>query len=82
MSDMTIAKTRDNLSAIIAELERGEISEHRILNRTRAVAKIVPIDDEAPVPKRIGVAKGDPAFEIDDDLFDELDAEIADLFEV
>lgn len=80
MSAMTIAKTRDNLSAIIGGLERGEITEHLIKNRARLVARIVPIDGETAPTRRIGVAAKDPAFRIDDELFDDLDTEIAHMF--
>lgn len=77
---MTIAKTRDNLSSIVSSIERGDIPEHLIRNRDRVVAKIVPIETATVDCRRIGVAKGDPAFQIDDDLFDELDADVAEIF--
>ena len=80
MSSMTIAKTRNNLSAIVSSIERGDIAEHLIRNRDRVVAKIVPIEVVEADGRRIGIAKDDPAFRIDDELFDELDDDIAEAF--
>ena len=80
MSSMTIAKTRDNLSAIVSSIERGDIAEHLIKNRDRVVAKIVPNEVVEVAGRRIGVAKDDPAFQIDDELFDELDDYVAEAF--
>jgi len=81
MSSMTIAKTRDSLSSIVAGIEQGSISEHLIRNRDRIVARILPVEPDVDVSKRIGVSKDDPLL-IDDDAFDAADAEIADMFGV
>lgn len=80
MSSMTIAKTRDNLSSIVSGIETGRIPEHLIRNRNRVVARIVPVEGDVPAVNRIGAAKDNP-FLIDDDAFDAMDAEIADMFE-
>lgn len=82
MSCMTIAKTRDNLSSIVSSIERGEISEHLIKNRDRVVAKIVPLVSTEGPRVLIGIAKDDPEFQIDDELFDALDDEVSEMFEV
>lgn len=80
MSSMTIAKTRDNLSSIVAGIEQGSIPEHLIKNRDRVVARILPIERAVPASRRIGAAKDRP-FLVDDDAFDAMDDEVADLFE-
>ena len=80
MSSMTIAETRDNLLAIVSSIERGDIAEHMIRNRDQIVAKIVPIETVEADCKRIGIAKDDPAFLIDDAFFNELDDDIAGAF--
>lgn len=79
MSSMTIAKTRDSLSSIVAGIEQGSISEHLIRNRDRIVARILPVEPDVDVSKRIGVSKDDPLL-VDDDAFDAADAEIAEMF--
>ena len=76
---MTIAKTRDSLSSIVAGIEQGSISEHLIRNRDRIVARILPVEPDVDVSKRIGVSKDDPLL-VDDDAFDAADAEIAEMF--
>ena len=78
---MTIAKTRDSLSSIVAGIEQGSISEHLIRNRNRIVARILPVEPDVDVSKRIGVSKDDPLL-VDDDAFDAADAEIAEMFGV
>ena len=78
---MTIAKTRDSLSSIVAGIEQGSISEHLIRNRDRIVARILPVEPDVDVSKRIGVSKDDPLL-VDDDAFDAADAEIAEMFGV
>lgn len=79
MSSMTIAKTRDNLSSIVSGIEQGRVSEHLIRNRDRIVARILPVDEKAPVSQRIGASKDDP-FLVDDEAFDAMDAEVAAMF--
>lgn len=81
MSSATIAKTRDSFSSIIGQLQRGEISEHFVMNRNRIVAKLVPVDAQPDVSRRIGAAKGQwDSF--DYEAFQSLDEEIADMFGV
>lgn len=79
MSSMTIAKTRDSLSSIVSDIEQGVIAEHLIRNRDRVVARIVPIESKPPVSRRIGVSKKHPLL-VDDDAFDAIDVEIAEMF--
>jgi antitoxin (DNA-binding transcriptional repressor) of toxin-antitoxin stability system len=80
MEEMTIGQARDGFSALIARLLDGSISECVIKNRSKPVARIVPITAEAEVAKRpFGIASAHP-FLADDDVFDELDAEIAEEF--
>lgn len=78
MSSATIAQTRDGFSKIVRQLERGELTEHFVMNRNRPVAKIVPVEPERNVSTRIGVMKGKwDAFDYEE--FQALDTEIADL---
>ena len=79
MSSMTIAKTRDNLSAIVSGIESGLIPEHLIRNRDRIVARILPVSEDVPVSRRIGISKDEP-FLVDDEAFDAMDNEIAEMF--
>ena len=79
MSSMTIAKTRDSLSSIVAEIEQGSISEHLVKNRNRIVARILPVKPDVDTSKRIGVSKDNPLL-TDDDAFNVMDAEIAEMF--
>ena len=81
MSSATIAKTRDSFSSIIGQLQCGEISEHLIMNRNRVVAKLVPVEAETDVSKRIGAARGEWG-DFDYEAFQALDAEVADMFGV
>ena len=79
MSSMTIAKTRDSLSSIVAGIEQGSISEHLIKNRNRIVARILPVEPDVDTSKRIGISKDNPLL-TDDDAFDAMDGEIAEMF--
>ncbi len=80
MEEMTIGQARDGFSALIARLLDGSISECVIKNRSKPVARIVPITPEAKAAKRVfGIASACP-FLTDDDGFDALDAEIAEDF--
>ena len=81
MSSATIAKTRDSFSSIIGQLQRGEITEHLVMNRDRVVAKLVPVDSGSDVSRRIGAAKGQWG-DFDYDTFQALDEEIADMLGV
>ena len=76
MSTATIAQTRDNFSKIVHQLERGEVSEHYVMNRNRPVAKIVPVELPCDVSKRIGTMK-DKWSTFDYESFQALDADIA-----
>ena len=79
MSSATIAKTRDSFSSIIGQLQRGEITEHLVMNRDRVVAKLVPVEAEPDVSRRIGAAKGQWD-DFDYDAFQALDEEVAGMF--
>lgn len=78
MSTATIAQTRDGFSKIVRQLESGELTEHYVMNRNRAVAKIVPVEPVRDVSNRIGVMKG-KWNGFDYESFQALDAEIADM---
>ncbi len=78
MSSATIAQTRDGFSKIVRQLEQGELAEHYVMNRNRPVAKIVPVEPDRDVSKRIGAMRGKwDGFDYEG--FQALDAEIADL---
>lgn len=78
MSSASIAKTRDGFSRIVRQLERGELSEHYVMNRNRPVAKIVPVEPAGDASKRIGLMKGKwDGF--DYEAFQALDAEVAEM---
>lgn len=80
MEEMTIGQARDGFSALIARLVDGSISECVIKNRSKPVARIVPITTTTQLSKRpFGIACEQP-FLIDDNGFDALDAEIAEEF--
>ena len=80
MEEMTIGQARDGFSALIARLLDGSVSECIIKNRSKPVARIVPITPVVQATKRpFGIASACP-FLTDDDGFDALDAEIAEDF--
>ena len=79
MSSSTIAKTKNNLSAILASLADGTESEHVIWNRDVPVAIIVPYGTAPRGPRRFGIAKDD-GLDIDWETFDAMDDEIAEMF--
>lgn len=79
MSEATIYETRNNLSAVVDDLLSGVTREHIIKRRDTPVARIVPIQPAVDVTKRIGAFKDNPSL-LDDELFDELDMQVADLF--
>ena len=82
MEEMTIGQARDGFSALIARLLDGSISECIIKNRSKPVARIVPITPAVQATKRpFGIARACP-FLTDDDGFDALDAEIAEDFDL
>lgn len=81
MSSATIAKTRDGFSSIVGQLQRGEISEHLVMNRNKPVVRMIPIEAEDEASNRIGAAKGEWG-EFDYEAFNALDDEVAELFGV
>ena len=80
MSEAALHETKDNLSAYVSAILEGKEPYHTITKRSRPVARIVPIEQERDVSKRIGLCKDDPRFDIDDEAFDAMDAEIAEMF--
>lgn len=82
MSEAALRETKDNLSAYVDAIVAGKEPYHVITKRARPVARIVPIEQERDVSKRLGLCKDDPRFVIDDDAFDAMDAEIAEMFGV
>ena len=78
MSSATIAQTRDGFSRIVQQLERGELTEHYVMNRDRPVVKMVPAEQNRDVSKRIGAMRG-KWDSFDYEAFQALDDEIADL---
>ena len=80
MSEAALKETKDNLSAYIDAILTGKEPYHVITKRSRPVARIVPLAQETDVSKRIGLCKDDPRFAIDDEAFDAMDAEVAELF--
>ena len=81
MSQSTIAQTRDGFSRIVHQLESGALSEHYVMNRNRPVVKMVPVEQEQNVSRRIGVMKGKwKGF--DYEAFQALDADVADMMGV
>ena len=80
MSEAALRETKDNLSAYIDAILTGKEPYHTITKRSRPVARIVPIEQGQDVSKRLGLCKDDPRFAIDDEAFDAMDAEIAEMF--
>ena len=57
MEEMTIGQARDGFSALIARLLDGSVSECVIKNRSKPVARIVPIAPVVQATKRpFGIA--------------------------
>ena len=81
MSESTVYETRNNLSAVIDDLLSGRVAEHIIKRRDKPVARMVPIADQSDVSKRIGLTRDNPVL-LDDELFDALDDDVAELFGV
>ena len=81
MSQAALRETKNNLSAYVDAVASGREPEHIITKHSRPVAKIVPIQQERDVSKRLGLCKDDSRFAIDDSAFDAMDAEIAALFD-
>lgn len=79
MSSATIAQTRNSFSSIVRSLELGELAEHYVTNRSRPVAKIVPVDNSnADISCRVGVRRG-IWDDFDYDAFQALDDDVAEL---
>lgn len=81
MPSLTISEARNSFSAVIADLESGRETEYVIRNRNVPVARIVPYGDKPDTSRRIGVLRDHPLV-LDDDAFDAMDDEIADMFGV
>lgn len=73
--NMLEAKT--HLSRLVASVEKGD-SEVIISRNGKPVARLVPHVEDKPKPSLIGIAKG--KIEIDWDVWDAMDEEIAELF--
>ena len=76
MSSATIAQTRDGFSRIVQRLERGELAEHYVTNRSRPVVRMVPVGRTRDVSRRIGVRRG-AWDDFDYEEFQALDDEVA-----
>ena len=81
MSSCTVAETKNTLSAILAALANGTEREHVIKNRDVPVAVIIPYGKRPESARKFGFAQGDGKA-VDWDAFDEMDAEIAEMFGV
>ena len=81
MAELTIGEARNNFSSLISDIASGKATEHVIRRRDVVVAKIVPADVKESTVRPFGMFKDEPLL-VDDDLFDELDAEIAEEFGV
>lgn len=81
MAELTIGEARNNFSSLIADIVNGRATEHVIRKRDVAVAKIVPVSEEESTARPFGIFKDEPLL-VDDCLFDEFDAEIAEEFGV
>ena len=79
MSTLTIAETKNNLSAILESLQSGKEKSHVIRNRKKPVAMILPIDESKPTRKPFGYGR-DERKAVDWAAFDAMDAEIAEEF--
>lgn len=75
-----ILEAKNNLSALVRSLERGEEPSIVILRYDRPVARLVPYEDERPdVSRRVGLFEGQDLI-VDDEAFDSYDDEVAELF--
>lgn len=79
--EVTISEGRDRFSSIIADIESGKFDSCIIKRRNTPVATITPLPDYKDVSKRFGLLKDEPLL-VDDDAFDAMDAEIAEMFGV
>lgn len=81
MSSASIAETKNNLSAILANLLDGSEQEHLIKNRNRPVAVIVPFGRANSSNRTFGYAENDGKT-IDWEAFEAMDDEIEEMFGV
>ena len=81
MTEATVYETRNSLSAVIDSLVSGQVDEHIVKRRGTPVARIVPIEPTTDTSKRIGLTHKSPIL-LDDEAFDALDADVAELFGV
>lgn len=81
MAELTIGEARNSFSSLIADLVAGRADEHVIRKRDVVVAKIVPAGRREPASRPFGMFSDNPLL-VDDELFDALDAEIAEEFGV
>ena len=76
MPSVNMLEAKSSLSRLVEAIEQGQAREIVIDRNGRPAARLVPLDD-APVQRRIGVARG--RFEVPDDI-DAHNAEVAALF--
>ena len=76
MPSVNMLEAKSSLSRLVEAIEQGQAREIVIARNGRPAARLVPLDD-APVQRRIGVARG--RFEVPDDI-DANNAEVAALF--
>ncbi|HPR07553.1 MAG TPA: type II toxin-antitoxin system prevent-host-death family antitoxin [Denitromonas sp.] len=76
MPSVNMLEAKSSLSRLVEAIEQGQAREIVIARNGRPAARLVPLDD-APVQRRIGVARG--RFEVPDDI-DAHNAEVAALF--
>lgn len=77
MTYVNMLEAKSSLSRLVEDVELGREKEIIIARGGRPVARLVPLASEAPIERRIGVAKG--AFEVPDDI-DVHNEEVARLF--
>ncbi|MFT3778596.1 MAG: type II toxin-antitoxin system prevent-host-death family antitoxin [Ottowia sp.] len=76
MQAVNMLEAKSSLSRLVEAIEQGQTREIVIARNGRPAARLVPLED-APVQRRIGVARG--RFEVPDDI-DADNAEVARLF--
>ncbi|QGZ63841.1 type II toxin-antitoxin system Phd/YefM family antitoxin [Paraburkholderia acidisoli] len=77
MKTVNMLEAKSALSRLVEDVELGREPQIIIARGGRPVARLVPLEEVAPVERRIGVAKG--AFEVPDDI-DTYNDEVAALF--
>lgn len=81
MAMVNVHEAKAHLSAMLARVEAGETVV--IARRNKPIAKLVPVEDDAPKkpPRRLGLAEGE--FTIPDDFFYPMtEEELADWYEI